>query len=377
MASIDATGKGRDRLYRVRYRTRSGESRSRSFKRQEHAKTFASTVETDKSRGAFANPARARIRFETWEQRWRDAPRPGRASSRARDESYLRSLVVPHFGKYRLGDVTRSEVQGWVDKLASEPRDGTDELLAPATVHKAHQVLAKVLEAAVIDERLATNPPRGVRLPRVEDGEARFLTADELLALEEAMPEPWGLLVPFLADVGLRIGEAAGLRWSDVDTWAGTVQVRQVLVEVHGRITLGPPKTAAGRRSVPTLTREVGKRLEAQHAGARAATCSQRRAAVPSGPTISEPGRGVPPSLPRSSPSRRRRHTRCATRRLLTGSRRGSSRTSWRSGPAIGRSRRSTACTGTCSTRTLPRSAKPSPRSVPRPLRSAPTGVGF
>ncbi len=162
-------------------------------------------------------------------------------------------LVVPHFGKYRLGDVTRSEVQGWVDTLASEPRDGTDEPLAPATVHKACQVLAKVLEAAVVDERLATNPARGVRLPRVEDSEARFLTADELLALEEAMPEPWSLLVPFLADVGLRIGEAAGLRWADVDTWAGTVQVRQVLVEVHGQITLGPPKTAAGRRIVPTL----------------------------------------------------------------------------------------------------------------------------
>jgi integrase len=262
MASIDATGKGRDRHYRVRYRTPSGESRSRTFKLRGHADTFASTVETDKSRGAFADPARARIRFVAWEKRWRDAPRPGRASSRARDESYLRSLVVPHFGQYRLSDVTRAEVQGWVDMLASEPRNGTGKPLAPASVHKAHQVLAKVLEAAVIDERLATNPTRGVALPRVEDTEARFLSPDELLALEEAMPEQWRLLVPFLADTALRIGEAAGLQWSDVDTWAGIVHVRQVLVEVHGQITLGPPKTAAGRRTVPTLTREVGERLE-------------------------------------------------------------------------------------------------------------------
>ena len=62
--------------------------------------------------------------------------------------------------------------------------------------------------------------------------------------------------------MGLRIGEAAGLRWRDVDTWAGTVQVRQVLVEVHGKTTLGEPKTRAGKRVVPTLTREVGQRLE-------------------------------------------------------------------------------------------------------------------
>jgi hypothetical protein len=48
------------------------------------------------------------------------------------------------------------------------------------------------------------------------------------------MPEPWTVLVPFIADTGLRIGEVAGLRWRDVGTWNGTVSVREVLVEVRG-----------------------------------------------------------------------------------------------------------------------------------------------
>jgi integrase len=109
---------------------------------------------------------------------------------------------------------------------------------------------------------LVVNPARGVRLPRIEDEEARFLSPAELLALEHAMPQQWAVLVPFLADVGLRIGEAAGLRWRDVDTWQGIVTVRQVLFEVRGQITMGPPKTRAGRRAVPTLTREIAQRLE-------------------------------------------------------------------------------------------------------------------
>ena len=72
--------------------------------------------------------------------------------------------------------------------------------------------------------------------------------------------------MPFLADVGLRIGEAAALRWRDVDTTRGLVVVREVLVEVRGVVTLGPPKTAAGRRTVPIMTREVAARLEAKRA---------------------------------------------------------------------------------------------------------------
>ncbi|MGZ6998438.1 MAG: hypothetical protein ACXVLZ_09435 [Acidimicrobiia bacterium] len=61
-------------------------------------------------------------------------------------------------------------------------------------------------EAAVRDERLAINPARGVDLPRIADEEARFLTPDELLGLEDAIDPRYAVLVPFVADTGLRIG---------------------------------------------------------------------------------------------------------------------------------------------------------------------------
>lgn len=263
MASIDTLETPAGTRYRVRFRTPGGASRSRDFNRKRDAERFAVEKERERNVGLFADPARARVAFGKYAEDWLKRPRSVRPSTAARDESYLRTHVLPYFEGYSLGRIDRGEVQTWLDELQVKEQGKRKRPLAPATVQKCHQVLAHVLDAAVLDARLVVNPARGVQLPRIEDEEARFLSPAELLALEDAMPERWAVLVPFLADVGLRIGEAAGLRWRDVDTWQGVVTVREILVEVRGKVTTGPPKTRAGRRSVPTLTREIAERLEA------------------------------------------------------------------------------------------------------------------
>ena len=49
---------------------------------------------------------------------------------------------------------------------------------------------------------------------------------------------------------GLRRGEAAGLRWSDVDLEAGVLEVRQARTVVDHRVVTGTPKTASSLRSL-------------------------------------------------------------------------------------------------------------------------------
>jgi integrase len=51
--------------------------------------------------------------------------------------------------------------------------------------------------------------------------------------------------------LGLRRGEALGLRWEDVDLEAGVVRIRQTLQRVGGELRYAPPKTARSRRTVP------------------------------------------------------------------------------------------------------------------------------
>jgi integrase len=73
---------------------------------------------------------------------------------------------------------------------------------------------------------------------------------------------------------GLRRGEAAGLRWSDLDLDAGTLTVSGQLQQLGGRLVAGPPKSDAGRRVIAldnttiTAPREHRTRQQAERAAA-------------------------------------------------------------------------------------------------------------
>jgi integrase len=76
---------------------------------------------------------------------------------------------------------------------------------------------------------------------------AQALSEEELQALLAATAPEWQLLVSFLADTGLRIGEALALQWKHVDLGARRVQVRRRVYE--GKFA--KPKTRYGVRDVP------------------------------------------------------------------------------------------------------------------------------
>lgn len=48
----------------------------------------------------------------------------------------------------------------------------------------------------------------------------------------------------------MRRGEALGLRWCDLDLAAGRASVAQTVIAINHQVTIGSPKTAAGRRTV-------------------------------------------------------------------------------------------------------------------------------
>ena len=166
-----------------------------------------------------------------------------RASTRARDRSVLDSLVLPTFSGFELRRITPADIQGWVSKLVGAG-------YAAETVHKAHALLGMILTAAVDSDLLARAPARGVKLPRIERREMRFLTPSELSGLLEAVPGRYRPLVKTAAYTGLRFGELAGLRPRDVEPLRKTITVRRGLVEVSGLLHVEEPKTPAAWRTV-------------------------------------------------------------------------------------------------------------------------------
>ena len=176
-----------------------------------------------------------------------------------RDRRYLRNHVMPTFGRYELGRINHPMVAAWVAELAQRR--------APATVHKAHQIMAKIIRSAVDAGLLANSPCDRVPLPKVEHTEMRFLAPDEIGDLADAIGDEWRALVLVGCYGGLRIGELHGLRVPRVDLLRAQVDVAEIVTDVAGHLYTGPPKTRAGRRTVQ-LPRFVIDELDA-HLGNR------------------------------------------------------------------------------------------------------------
>jgi integrase len=241
MGSIRRPRDGRG--WEARYRGPTGHYRSRTFPTKREATRFLIEVEGDKARGSWVDPAGGRLLLESWVDQWWSTTTNLRPTTRVRDENYLANYILPAFGAVPLGRVTHLDVRTWVAEL-------DDRGLAPATIVKAYQILGKVMQAAVDGGLIAISPCRRVPLPKIEREEMRFLNPAEVNRLADAIDDRFRALVLVGSYGGLRRSELAGLRMSRVDLLRGHVDVAEIMVEVQGKATFGPPKTRAGRRVV-------------------------------------------------------------------------------------------------------------------------------
>jgi integrase len=134
----------------------------------------------------------------------------------------------------------------------------SDHGVAPATARSALRVLQAAIAMAEGDGLVPRNVARLVASPKVQRPATRALSLNEVHALvraaEEDLLRPLWLL---LIGTGLRMGEALGLRWEDVDFDKGTISVNGSLRHqprpVRGsgpRLARVAPKSEAGFRTV-------------------------------------------------------------------------------------------------------------------------------
>jgi integrase len=168
--------------------------------------------------------------------------------------------VMPCFGQQRLCGISKLDIQQFV---ADKFRQG----LAWQTVRNAWIVLSSVLDSAVDDSYLTSNPARGVKFPlQGRRKEPRILNAEALAKLLAQLREPYRSMVILAALTGLRVGELFALRWKAVDLAAGTIRISESVF--HGHVQL--PKSERSIRAIPigprtrALLEEHGKRFAAK-----------------------------------------------------------------------------------------------------------------
>jgi integrase len=231
-----------DGRWRARYRDPSGRERSKHFDRKADAQRWLGQVEQSKARGEWIDPASGRITFAEWARTWLATKASRKAKTQLSYESVLRTRVLPRWGSVRLTDISHADVVRWQSELASE--------VGPSLTRLALAVLSQALKLAVRDGRLPRNVVEGVPQPRQPRGRQRFLSQEEVRRLAGECAAPYDTVILFLAYTGLRFGEMAALKVSDVDPARRRVHVGANLVEVSGRLHQDTPKSHRAR-SVP------------------------------------------------------------------------------------------------------------------------------
>lgn len=121
-----------------------------------------------------------------------------------------------HFGK-KIETLFNAEVQNLADR----------------TILHHHRLISAILQSAVYDMVIMSNPCSRTKAPRVGRTEAKFLDefqAEQLLnTVYEKADHPYDVIIQLILYTGMRRGEALGLEWEDIDFINNVITIRHTL----------------------------------------------------------------------------------------------------------------------------------------------------
>jgi integrase len=236
--------------WQARYRGRDGldHPAPHTFERKADADRWLARAESLLVDGGWIDPDAGKVPLGEFARSW-VAERAGlRPNTRQLYASLVRLHIQPELGHRWLSDLGPAHVRAWRAGLLT---GGT----GPITVAKAYRVLRTIMQTAVDDGLIRVNPCQIKGAATERSPERPVLSVSEVYAVAAAVPDRWRALVLMATFCSLRWGELSGLAREDVDLDAGLVHVRRSVSELDdGTRVIGPPKSAAGRRVVATLS---------------------------------------------------------------------------------------------------------------------------
>jgi integrase len=248
--------------YVVMYRDPGGRQRKKTARTLAEARAHQSAIKADLARGEFRRDSG--VTFVDYARAWIESyqgrtSRGFRETTRADYRRELELFAYPFLGRMRLAEIEARHVRELAVRVADGGRRSQN------TVRLALAPVKALLATAHEEGLIRTNPARGLRIAQASpaatapgDDRVKALSAEELQRLIEATEPGWRLLVELLAHTGLRISEATGLEWRDVDLEGRRLQVRRR----RYRGESAGPKSRFGLRTIPLSAGLAGRLAE-------------------------------------------------------------------------------------------------------------------
>lgn len=260
------TGEGQrpNGTYEYRWTDKTGKRRRVYAKTLEELREKEKDIERDKSDGIKAEARYVTVNelFDLWKQIKR-----GLKDNTFQNYQYMyNTFVRPEFGKKRISTLKKTDVKRFYNYLADERG------LQASTIDSIHTVLHQVLDMAVDDSYIRNNPSNNVlkelkqsHVFKTEKRKALTRPQQELLLdflQRNHTYNHWYPIFAVMLGTGLRVGEATGLRWCDIDLDNGMVDVNHTLVYYCHRnevekngcyFNVNTPKTETSTRQVPMM----------------------------------------------------------------------------------------------------------------------------
>lgn len=168
-----------------------------------------------------------------------------RASTFKSYECHVRLYIKAALGNVVLSKLAPSHVQGLLNGLVKQGLSPQTALHVRATLRRA---LGQALRWGLVNRNVATliDPPKVQRYKVKPMDRAQ---AEALLAAVQG--HRLEALFTIALAVGLRQGEALGLKWADLDLDGKSLSVRHALQRVDGKLELVEPKSERSRRTIP------------------------------------------------------------------------------------------------------------------------------
>lgn len=209
--------------------------------------------------GSYITPQK--ITVASWMDKWLESRQMIESTSGKLYDRYVRLYINPALGKVNIQELRYIHCQDFVNTLAKNPK--RTKQLSARTVKNVASVLCAALNAAVKAELIKSNPAANLEKPRAEKVAPKVMTVEDQDKFTAAIHEsPYKNLYLIGLNLGLRISEALGLQWKNINMQSGEILIDKQLGRKDGSTerTLKQTKTHKSRTIIaPEFVIEILK----------------------------------------------------------------------------------------------------------------------